>query len=262
MWIHSLNPVLLDLGPVEIRWYGLTYVFGFLLAAWFVHKYRHTVPLEKEEVWDLILYVILGVLIGSRLFEVFWDPSYYLSNPLNFFKVWNGGMSFHGGFVGILVALWLFARKKQRSFLQLADLLSFPAMFALALGRIANFINGELWGTVTNVSWCVDFSQNPHVPNVPEGCRHPQQLYAAAYRFAIAGWLLFLTTKNKFKPGLIFWNFVLLEGIGRFIVDFWREDILWGPLTIGQWFSMVMVLVALYIIIKNYCKELSKLWHT
>ncbi|MBI2573651.1 prolipoprotein diacylglyceryl transferase [Candidatus Woesearchaeota archaeon] len=274
MWTHSLDPVLVHLGPLEIRWYGLVYVLGFLFAAWLLHKYRSHLNMSKDEVWDLMLYVILGVLIGSRVFEVFWEPRYYLSNPLNFFKVWQGGMSFHGGFVGIIAGVWLYARKTKRSFSQLADIISMPAMLALAFGRIANFVNGELWGTVadqTKTWWCVNFKNT----GGQDLCRHPQQLYAATYRFMIAGWLWFLLSKNKFRTGqvtsvrdqhfssfragFLFWNFVLLEGIGRFIVDFWREDTLWGPLTIGQWFSAAMVVVAVVVMIRRYKDDWKKI---
>ncbi len=259
MWIHSINPILIHLGPLQIRWYGITYVIGFLFAAWIIHKYRSHLNMSKDDVWDLMLYVVLGVLIGSRIFEVFWEPRYYLTNPLNFFKIWQGGMSFHGGFVGIITGVWLYARKTKRSFAQLADVLAMPSMFALAFGRIANFINGELWGTIadqTKIWWCVNFK------NTGGGdlCRHPQQLYAAAYRFVITGWLWFLLSKNKFKDGFLFWNFVLLEGIGRFIVDFWREDTFWGPFTIGQWFSAAMILVATIMMIKLYRKEWKKIF--
>lgn len=265
MWVHNLNPVLLNLGFAQIRWYGLVYVLGFLLSAWWLRWQvkKGLLKLNSKESWDLLFYLMLGVLIGSRLFEVFWEPQHYLSNPLNLLKIWQGGMSFHGGLVGITVAAYLYCRKKSLNFWEIADLMSVPTMFALALGRIANFVNGELVGTVWNGSWCVNYSKSPYLIGPPQGCRHPSILYAAAYRFLIFGELLWLSLKsftNRFKPGFIFWNFVLLEGMGRFIVDFYREDILYFGLSLGQWFSVVMIVVAVYFFLKYYTTDLKKVF--
>ena len=271
MWINTLNPTLLKLGTLEIRWYGLVYVLGFFLTiAWMYHlRKKQRLKLTKDEIWDFTFYLMLGVLIGSRLFEIFWDPHYYLSNPLNLLKFWQGGMSFHGGLVGIVVAAYLYCRKKKINFWQMADILAIPAMLTLALGRIANFINGELWGRVAN-SFCIGF---PNAPDHGMLCRYPSTLYAAAKRFLILFWLLFLHYKNQFKAGLvtsvrdlpfkagfIFWNFVFWEGLGRFIVDFYREDILYHHLSLGQWFSLIMIGVALIIFIKNYRQDWNKLF--
>ncbi len=259
MWINNLNPVLLHLGPVQIRWYGLVYVAGFFFAIWWLHHLskRGGIQLTSDDIWDMMFYLMLGVLIGSRLFEVFWEPTYYLTNPLNFLKIWQGGMSFHGGFVGIITATYLYCKKKQLNFWQIADVMSFPTMFALAFGRIANFINGELVGRIWNGSWCVIF------PNYDINCRHPSILYAAAQRFLLAGWLCYLTLKRTFKPGFIFWNFVLFEGVGRFIIDYWREDTLYfnQTLTMGQIFSSLMIFISLYILITKYSSDLKHLFH-
>lgn len=253
MWTHNLNPVLLSLGPLEIRWYGLVYVLGFFLSVWWLHylSKKGRLKLTSDNIWDFAFYCMLGVLIGSRVFMVFWNPETYLLHPLNLFKIWEGGMSFHGGLTGIVVAGYLYCRKKQLNFWELADALSFPTMLALALGRIANFINGELVGRVWNGTWCVVF------PQYDEACRHPQVLYAAGYRFLISFWLLWLSFKEKFTPGFIFWNFVLLEGVGRFMVDFYREDILYSGLTLGQWFSVVMIIVAGYFLVRKYKREIK-----
>lgn len=257
MWIHNLNPTLLSFGPLEIRWYGLCYVFGFFLSIWWLNYLRkkNKLNLTKDEIWDLAFYLMLGVIIGSRLFEIFWEPSIYLYHPIELLKFWQGGMSFHGGLTGIIIAGLIYCKKKKISFLEMADAMSFPTMFALALGRIANFINGELVGRVWNGRWCVIF------PDYDNLCRHPSILYAAAYRFLISGELLWLSLKDKFQPGFIFLNFVLLEGIGRFMVDFYREDTIYGGLVLGQWFSLVMILVALFFWIKKYredCKLIFK----
>jgi phosphatidylglycerol:prolipoprotein diacylglycerol transferase len=247
MWINTLNPVLLDLGFAQIRWYGLVYVLGFFLGVWGLYylKKKGKFSLSTDQIWDLMFYLMLGVLIGSRVFMIFWEPQTYLYHPLELLKIWNGGMSFHGGFAGIIVAAVIYCRRKKTNFWEIADAMSFPTMFALALGRIANFVNGELVGTVWNGPWCVIF------PGYDDLCRHPQTLYAAGYRFILSGWLALLTLKEKFPPGFVFMNFMLLEGICRFIVDFFREDVLYFGLSLGQWFSVVMIIVAVTWMWKN-----------
>ncbi|MBI2669114.1 prolipoprotein diacylglyceryl transferase [Candidatus Woesearchaeota archaeon] len=256
MWIHNLNPAILDLGPAEIRWYGLVYVLGFFLAIWWLLRASKSgaISLTKDEIYDLVFYLMLGVIIGSRLGEIAWEPKYYLSDPLNILKIWQGGMSFHGGFVGIIAACWWYCRKKKLNFWQVADILSVPAIFALALGRIANFINGELVGRVWNGKWCVVF------PQYDEQCRHPNMIYSFFERMAVFGWLWWLSLKERFTPGFIFWNFVFWEGLGRILVDFFREDILYFGFSLGQWFSLVMVLVALYVFLKRYKEDWKKVF--
>jgi len=240
------------------------YVLGFFLSVWwmFYLQKKGKLHIQKEQIWDFTFYCMVGVLIGARLFMIFWQPSVYLFKPWNLLKIWEGGMSFHGGFVGIVVAGWWYCKKHKLNFWTMADILSVPMILALALGRIANFINAELIGRVTNVSWCIDHSQNQYVANLPSGCRHPSTLYAAAKRFAVFGWLLFLTFRNTFKPGFIFWNFVFFEGLGRFIVDFYREDVLYVGLSIGQWFSVIMVIISIIVFLKYYRKDCQKMRKT
>lgn len=254
-WIHNLNPTLLHLGPLEIRWYGLVYVLGFFLAVgWlFYARKKGWTELSKDGIWDLMFYLLLGVLIGSRVFMIFWQPSIYLFKPWNLLYFWQGGMSFHGGFAGIVTAGWLYCRKKGLNFWEIADLLSVPTIFALALGRIANFINGELVGRAWEGKWCVVF------PQYDEACRHPNMLYSALQRLAVFGWLLILSFRKEFKPGFIFWNFVFFEGLGRFLVDFYREDLLYFGLSLGQWFSLAMIIVAGWVFWKRYTGEWKKL---
>lgn len=257
MWIHNLDPVLVHLGPLEIRWYGLVYVLGFFLGiVWLKYMQKKgNLALSKDEIWDFIFYLMLGVIIGARLFEVFWEPQYYLSNPLSLLKIWEGGMSFHGGFVGIVMAAWLYCKKKKIDFWKMADLMSIPAILALALGRLANFINGELVGRVWNGSWCVVF------PDYGAECRHPNMIYSFFQRMLVFGWLFFLTFRDQaFRPGFIFWNFVFWEGLGRIIVDFYREDILYFGFSLGQWFSAVMVIVAVIVLVKNHQEDVKKIF--
>jgi phosphatidylglycerol---prolipoprotein diacylglyceryl transferase len=255
MWIHNLDPTIISFGIFQIRWYGLVYVLGFLLSvAWlFYLRKKKKLTLSKEEIWDFTFYLMLGLIIGARLFMAIWRPEVYLYNPINLLKFWEGGMSFHGGFVGIVVAGWIYCKKKKLNFWRMADFLSIPAMLILALGRVANFINGELVGRITNAKWCVLFSQHDSY------CRHPSTIYGAGKRFLLFFWLMWLSLKDQFKAGFIFWNFVLWESVGRLIVDFFREDKLTFGLSLGQWFSVIMIIVAIYVFYRYYPKEWKKL---
>ena len=283
MFTHNIDPVLFNVFGFEIRYYGIIYVIGFIILWLFLNKKRQELNLEKKDIEDFILYSIIGVILGARLFEVLWNPSYYLSSPSAIFKVWNGGMSLHGGIIGIILAGLYFSKKKNISFLKLADLAVIPAVFGLALGRIGNFINSELVGTVSNLPWCVNFKEYL-------GCRHPVQLYGAAGRFALFGLLVyFYKSKEKnnahsiikskfhnvthqqalrgdapsgnaassfstsrilkmlcayeFKDGFLFWNFIFFMGVGRFFIDFLRDDSRWLGLSLGQYFSLIMIIV-------------------
>ena len=250
MFVHNIDPTLLHLGPFEIRYYGLVYVIGFLLAYYFLNKKKKDLNLTKDDVESYILYLMISVIVGARLFEVlFWEPGYYFSNPIKILAIWEGGMAFHGSLVGVVLVTYFFCKRKKSSFAKLADIIVIPAVFALALGRIANFINGELWGTVTNVSWCVKFS-------AADGCRHPSQLYGALKRFIIFGVLLALNRK-KHKPGFLFWIFIFLMGVGRFFLDFVREDLRFLGLSLGQYFSLAMVIISLIVLAKYYRTELN-----
>ena len=252
MWIHNLNPVLLDLGPLEIRYYGLVYVLGFLFALWWLTRYRDKIGFTKDQVYDLVFYLIVGGVVGARLFHIlFWEPSYYLANPLKILFFWEGGMAFHGGIAGGLIAAWFYKKKKDFNLWKVADLLSIPMALVFALGRIANFINAELPGTITNLSWCVDFGDGQ--------CRHPVQIYATIKRLLIAGVLVLLSRKQH-KDGFLFFTMITLLGIGRFFIDFLREDILYWGLSMGQLTSLAMFLIGLGIILKWYRPDLGKLF--
>lgn len=253
MFEHNLSPFIFQINGFGIRWYSLVYIFGFLLGIYFLKKYKKNLKINDEEIYDFITYLIVGVVVGARLFEVLvWEPKFYFANPLEILKIWHGGMSFHGGLIGAVVAGYLYCKKKNFNFWIFADVLVIPGILALALGRIANFVNAELIGTVTDVKWCVNY------PNV-ESCRHPSQLYGAFYRFLLFFYLLYIN-KKLFKPGFLFWNFVFLESIGRFIVDFYREDILYIGLSIGQWSSIVLIVISLIVFVKNYKEDWKKIF--
>lgn len=248
MFVHNLEPVLFSLGPFEIRYYGLVYLIGALLVYLVLRKYKEELKVKVEDIDNFLLYTIILMLVFARLFHIlFWGDGYYLANPGEILKIWKGGISFHGGLVGIIIAAVYFTRKHKVSLLRFADLLTLPFLFTHGLGRIANFVNAEIVGTITSVPWCVEF---PFF----EGCRHPVQLYAAVGRFALFGLLLYLF-KKKQKDGLIFWLFLLLTGIGRFLLDFIRTDARFLGLSNGQYLSIVLVLVSSYYLHKLYYKK-------
>lgn len=260
-YIHNLNPVLLDLGPVEIRYYGLVYVIAFVLFFFWL-KYlikKKELKLTTDEMYDLVFYMMLGVLIGSRVIHaIFWDPMYFLTQPWKILYIWEGGMAFHGGLIGVAVAGYLFCRKetirKKLTFAKLADITVIPAVFTLAIGRVVNFINGELIGTASNARWCVVF------PQYDNTCRHPQVLYSAIKRFIMFGAAMFLHTKKQLKDGFIFWTMMLVFGVGRFFIDFYRDDARWFSLTAGQYLSIALTIVTIIVLIKYYGKEWKKVF--
>jgi len=247
MFIHNIDPVLIRLGFLEIRYYSLVYIIGFLLAyyvLWNAAKSKKVKNLTKDAVENFMIYLILGSIIGGRLGHfIFYNPSIFWTNPLEILFIWHGGISFHGGIIGAVIGTFLFKKKHKVAFYDLADLLMIPFAFTLFLGRIANFINGELWGTVTNVKWCVQF------PDV-EGCRHPSQLYEAAKNLVISGVLWFMKDLKKLKKGMIFWSFVLLYGVLRFVVNFWRDDSRFLGISMGQFLSLIMVVLAVIFLFR------------
>src|SRR3989344_1277844 len=246
----NVNPILLSFWNLEIRYYGLIYVIGFLLTFFYLNYLRKKQKLELSlnQINDLLFYLIVGVILGARIFEVlFWNPGYYFSNPLEILAIWNGGLSFHGGLIGVIFAALIFCKKNNFNVLRLLDILVIPGVFSLALGRIGNLFNSEIPGTITNVSWCFNFQNT-------EGCRHPYQIYAALKRFLVFGILLILN-KKEHKNGYIFFMGIFLLAIGRFILDFFREDLRYLGLSIGQYFSVAIVVVTAYILLKYYRKS-------
>ena len=253
MFEHNLSPILFQIGNFGIRWYSLVYILGFLLAAYFLKKNKEKLNIKEDDVSNFTIYLIIGVVLGARLFHILIvDFGFYSEHLTEIFKIWRGGMSFNGGLIGAMAATYYFSRKKKIGFGVLADILTIPAIFALALGRLANFVNAELIGKITSVNWCVNY------PGI-EGCRHPSQIYSSIGRFIIFVYLVILN-RNEFKPGFIFWNFVFFESIGRFIVDFYREDVLYFNLTLGQILSVVLVVISLIVFIKYYRNDCKKLF--
>ncbi len=257
MLIHpQFDPVAIHLGPLAVHWYGLMYLAGFLTFLWLGRK-RITIlnesRLDNRLLDDLLFFGVLGVILGGRLgYVLFYKTDYYLSHPLEIFFVWQGGMSFHGGFLGVLVAMALLARRKNLRWLEITDFIAPLVPPGLAFGRIGNFINGELWGRPADIPWAMIF---PRVDNLP---RHPSQLY----EFALEGLLLFVIlwsyARKKRPVGMISGLFLIGYGGFRFLVEFTREpDDFLGLLSLGmsmgQWLSLPMVIagVALMAVSKK-----------
>ena len=193
MWVHNLNPIFLNLGILQIRWYGLMYVLGFLFVYWYARRQIRagSVCLTEQELDSWLSWAVAGMILGARLGEILiYRLEYYLANPLKMIAIWEGGLSYHGALVGIVLAILLWCWKYKKSFLEIADVFVVPISLANSFGRIGNFINGELPGRLTSVRWAVKF---PFV----EGWRHPSQLYEAFYNVIIFGILCWQSGKKK-----------------------------------------------------------------
>jgi phosphatidylglycerol:prolipoprotein diacylglycerol transferase len=249
----GLDPVALDLGFFQLRWYSLAYLVGILGGWWYCLKMldRPGAPMARRHADDMVFYGTLGVILGGRIgYVLFYRPEFYFANPLEIVQLWDGGMSFHGGAAGTSVAMFYLAWKNKLSVLRVHDYVSCVVPIGLFLGRLANFVNGELWGRPTDVPWAVAFPDGG-----PIG-RHPSQLYEAGLEgillFTVLG-LLFWRTDARYKPGLLTGVFVLGYGLCRFIVEFFRqpdaglENLSWG-LTMGQTLTLPMILAGLFLI--------------
>ncbi len=238
MFYNDINPVFLDVGPFSIRYYGLIFALGIVVSFLMLRHLaqKRQLPLGSRDFDEFLLFSTLGVVIGARLGSVLSSLGYYLDNPAQIIAVWNGGMAFHGGFLGLVAVGFFFASKKKISFYDIADLVVIPASLALALGRIANFINGEFYGTVTGLPWGVKFAG-------VDGFRHPVQLYEAVKNILIFAVLWQLKDK-KLPKGFLFWAFVFMYGIIRFFLEFLKEVPEFAfSLTWGQVWCIPMVVV-------------------
>lgn len=248
MPFRAIDPIAISIGPIAIRWYALAYIAGLLLGWKYVVYYCTKTPniMSKRDVDDLLFWATLGVILGGRLgYILFYNLDYYLDNPANILKVWQGGMAFHGGFMGVILAIILFARKRGISILAVLDAAAVATPIGLFFGRIANFINGELFGRTTDVAWGIVF------PNGGPEPRHPSQLYEAALEGLILFVVLFVLSRKacvRHRPGILGGTFVAGYGISRIIVEFFRQPdaqlgYLAGGITMGQVLSIPMVLV-------------------
>jgi phosphatidylglycerol:prolipoprotein diacylglycerol transferase len=241
----QIDPILFHLGPLAVRWYGLMYLLGFVAAFFIISRLapRRHLPLDKDAVSDLLFYIVLGVVFGGRFgYVLFYNFSYFIDHPLQIFAVWQGGMSFHGGLAGVVVATFIYSRRHAIAILPLADILAIAATIGLGLGRIGNFINGELWGRVTTLPWGTVFPAAGPEP------RHPSQLYEAMLEGPIIFFLLYWLFARKVRNGTVFFSFLIFYGVGRFIIEFFREPdqqigFLWGGATMGQMLCLAMILL-------------------
>jgi phosphatidylglycerol:prolipoprotein diacylglycerol transferase len=252
MQFPQIDPVFLRIGPLQFRWYGLMYILSFV-ATYFILKSeiaRKKLPLTKDDISDLLFYGAMGVILGGRLgYIIFYNPAFYLANPLRLFAVWEGGMSFHGGLLGVITAFLIYARRKNISFWTLIDMAALCAPVGLGLGRIGNFINGELYGRQTDVPWGMVFQGGGSSP------RHPSQLYEAF----LEGLLLFLivrfAARSTTRTGISSWAFLAGYGLFRFIVEFFRQPdaqlgIFLNLFSMGQLLSLPMFLLGSYMVFR------------
>lgn len=242
----QFNPIALQLGPVSVHWYGAMYLAGFVMFITLGRlRIRHgQSPLSVHELEDLLMYGVGGVVLGGRLgYVLFYKPMDYATHPLDIFKVWEGGMSFHGGLLGVMLALWLFTRRHHITFLTLSDFVAPLVPLGLAAGRLGNFINGELWGRETSPSspWAMVF------PQAHDGlARHPSQLYELALEGLMLFAMLWLYSSKPRRQGQVSALFLLGYGIARFTVEFTREPdnflgLLGLGLSMGQWLCVPML---------------------
>ena len=259
----AIDPVLVQLGPFAIRWYALAYIFGILLGwayarallrsetLWGGNASKNLAPMSLVDFDDFVLWVTLGIILGGRIgYVLFYNLPYFAANPLEIFQLWHGGMSFHGGLAGCVVAVVLFARKRGIPMLSLGDITCAVAPIGIFLGRLANFINSELWGRPADVPWAMIFPNGGPLP------RHPSQLYEAFLEGLVLFAVLALLVRAGAlkRPGLIIGSFAVVYAIGRSASEFFRQPdaqlgFLWGGATMGQLLSMPLLLAGLVFIV-------------
>lgn len=243
MTFPQIDPVIIHIGPLALRWYGLMYLLGFI-AAYALIRHLSTLrqlAIDRDAAADLLFYGAVGVVAGGRLgYVLFYNPGWYLQHPLEAFYIWQGGMSFHGGLLGVVVATLIFCRRRKLAVLATGDILVTAATIGLGLGRIGNFINAELWGRPTNLPLGIVFPGGGPEP------RHPSQLYQAFLEGLVLFAILYWLHRRKVATGAVFFSFFLGYGIFRFLVEFVRQPdahlgYLWGGATMGQLLCLPMM---------------------
>ena len=240
---------------LPIRWYALAYLAGIFVGYWYLLKLiaQPGAPMARRHADDMIFYAMLGIILGGRLgYVLFYNFEFYAQKPLSIIRLWDGGMSLHGGVIGVLIAIWYVTRTEKLSFLRFCDYIACVVPIGLGLGRLANFINGELWGRVAHVPWAIVF------PNGGPEPRHPSQLYEAGLEGILMLAVLaffFWRTDARYKPGFLFGTAAIVYGVSRFAVEFFREaDVQrqWvvdaTGLSMGQWLTVPMILIGVWLV--------------
>jgi phosphatidylglycerol---prolipoprotein diacylglyceryl transferase len=252
----GLSPIIFEVGPIALRWYSLAYIGGIVVAWWYILRMIKApgAPMAPRHIDSFVTWITLGIILGGRFgYVFFYEFDTYAADPLSALKLWEGGMSFHGGLIGVLVAIWGFVKVNRLSFLRFADYVAVTIPFGLGFGRVANFINGELWGRPTTAPWGIVFPNGGPLP------RHPSQLYEAVLEgpvlFAILWWM-FWKTDARYRPGKLMGAFALGYGSFRFIVEFFRESdaqlmdfAARTGLQMGQWLSLPLIIGGLYFVL-------------
>lgn len=254
----NIDPVLFSIGPLSVRWYGMMYLFGFLFAMWLANR-RADKPgsgWTREQVSDLLFAGFLGVVIGGRVgYVLFYNFELFLADPLYLFKVWTGGMSFHGGLLGVITAMYWYARRQQRTFFGVADFVAPLVPFGLGMGRLGNFMNSELWGRVTDVPWAFVFPNGGPLP------RHPSQLYELVLEGIVLFFILNWFIKKPRPLGAVSGLFLIGYGTFRFLVEFVREpDVQLGlfgdVISMGQILSTPMIIFGMILMVWAYQRQM------
>jgi phosphatidylglycerol---prolipoprotein diacylglyceryl transferase len=253
----NINPVFFELGPLQFRWYGLMYLIGLTAAYLLIKRTVATkaLPLGPDQIYDMVVFAAFGVFLGGRIgYTLFYNFPYYSQHPLKIFAVWEGGMSFHGGLLGTIVALVWFSKRRGLPIYTIADLAASVTPIGLGFGRLGNFINGELYGRATDVDWCMVF------PTGGPACRHPSQLYEAGLEGLLLFTALWIIGRRTIPPGTIFWSFLTGYGICRMIVELFREPdqqmgFMFAQITMGQLLSAPMVLIGLVMLAWGFYKH-------
>ncbi|MDG2203326.1 MAG: prolipoprotein diacylglyceryl transferase [Burkholderiales bacterium] len=251
----EFDPIALQIGPLAVRWYGLMYLIGFGLGLTLGRlriRANQNPSISVRQFDDLLFYIILGVILGGRLgYSIFYDLTNVIRMPISVFYVWEGGMSFHGGLIGVCVAVAMYARQKKQNWLVLTDFIAPLVPLGLAAGRIGNFINGELWGRPTDVPWAMVFPQSGSLVG-----RHPSQLYEFFLEGIVLFVILWISSRKKTSVGITSGLFLVFYGLFRFVIEFMREPdahlgILSSGLSMGQWLCVPMLFIGLFLLLRG-----------